>query len=212
MSDHVLGLDLGLAAAGAAQIHHDGRVYTQVLTTDPLPTDAPITAVADRIRRVARWAVERATTATALVVIEGPAHAAQHGQPHERAGVWWRVVDQFVRHELPVAVLSPSTVKGYIAGNGNADKTLVQRAVAAAWPGRGLARATSHECDAVALATAGADRLGWPGPWLDGRRSTGWLDKAWWPDLPDPLAPAGQPSPAAGVTFLPPTRTETTAP
>jgi Holliday junction resolvasome RuvABC endonuclease subunit len=186
VSAHVLGLDLGLATAGAAQIHHDGRVYTQALTTDALGADAPIAAVAARIRRVARWAVQRATTATVLVVIEGPAHAAQHGQPHERAGVWWRVVDQLVRHERPVAVLSPSTVKGYMTGNGNADKDLVRSAVAAAWPGHGLARASSHECDAVALATAGVDWLGWPGPWLEGRRGAKALLRAQWPDLPTP--------------------------
>lgn len=207
MSEHVLGLDLGLAAAGAAQIHHDGRIYTQVLTTDALGADAPLAAVADRIRRVARWAVERATTSTVLVVVEGPAHAAQHGQPHERAGVWWRVVDSLIRHKLPVAVLTPTTLKGYIAGKGNADKDAVQRAVNAAWPGRGLLRVSSHEADAVALATAGADRLGWPGPWLDGRRATGWLRKGWWPDdlaeQPDPEPAARKPA-VSPLTFRAP--------
>lgn len=206
MSAHVLGLDLGLAAAGAAQLHDDGRIFTQILTTAPLGDDAPLADVAARIRRVARWAVERATTSTVLVVVEGPAHAAQHGQPHERAGVWWRVVDSLLRHELPVAVLAPTTVKGYIAGNGRADKDAVQRAVNAAWPGRGLLRVTSHECDAVALATAGADRLGWPGPWLEGRRATGWLRKGWWPDElaepdPEPVPPR---RPVAPPAFLEP--------
>lgn len=184
MSPHVLGLDLGLAHAGAAQIHRDGthRVYTQRHTTDPLGPDATIPETADRIRRIARWAVERATTSTVLVVIEGPAHAAQHGQPHERAGVWWRVVDQLVRHEIPVAVLPPTTVKGYLAGKGNAPKEDVRRAVAAAWPGCGLARVSFDEADAVALATAGCDWLNWEGPWLDGRRGAGWLKKAQWPE------------------------------
>lgn len=198
MSAHVLGLDLGLAAAGAAHLYRDGdhRIFTTLKETAALPADAPLVAVNARITDMARWAVAQAGNATALVVIEGPAHAAQHGQPHERAGIWWRVVHQLLRHDLPVAVLSPSTVKGYIAGKGNAPKELIQRAVHAAWPGHGLNRATSHECDAVALATAGADRLGWPGPWLDARRGTGWLTKGWWPDqLPteQPERPAPPP-------------------
>lgn len=183
MTAHVLGLDLGLAAAGAAAITTDGRVDTWVKTTPPLPDDATLADVDARISVVARWAVALCTTGTKLVVIEGPAHAAQHGQPHERAGCWWRVVRGLLARELPVAVLSPSTLKGYISGKGNADKALVQFAVDAAWPGRGLRRKTSHECDAVALATAGADWLGWEdGPWLEGRRGTGWLLKAQWPD------------------------------
>lgn len=195
MSAHVLGLDLGLAHAGAAQIHMaeaqppalsrspaDAPVFTQHLQTDPLPADAPIELVADRLRRVARWAVERATTSTVLVVIEGPSHGSDHGQAHERAGIWWRVVDQFVRHEVPIAVIPPKTAKKYIAGSGNADKHAVRHAVAAAWPGRGLHSATDHEADAVALATCGVDWLGWPGPWLDGRRGASLLTAVRWPE------------------------------
>lgn len=182
MTAHVLGLDLGLAAAGAATITTDGRVTTYVKTTPALPDGATLIDVDARISVVARWAVGLATTGTKLVVIEGPSHGSQHGQPHERAGCWWRVVRGLLARELPVAVLSPSTVKGYLAGKGNADKELMKSAVDAAWPGRGLRRKTSHECDAVALATAGCDWLGFDGPWLEGRRGTGWLLKAQWPE------------------------------
>lgn len=182
MTAHVLGLDLGLANAGAATITAEGRVDTFVKTTPALPADAPVLDVDARISVVARWAVGLCTTGTKLVVIEGPSHASQHGQPHERAGCWWRVVRGLIARELPIAVLSPSTVKGYIAGKGDADKDLVKFAVDAAWPGRGLRRKTSHECDAVALATAGCDWVGWEGPWLEGRRGTGWLTKAQWPE------------------------------
>lgn len=178
---HVLGLDLGLAHAGAAQIHQDGRVYTQRLTTPALAADAPLAAVAARLRHVARWAVERATADTVLVVVEGPAHAAQHGQPHERAHIWWRVVDSFVRHDIPVAVLPPTTVKGHIAGKGNAPKDAVQAAVHAAWPGRGLDRVSPDEADAVALATAGVDWIGWQGL-CEASRGASWLRKARWPE------------------------------
>lgn len=184
---NVLGLDLGLAHAGAAQIHHAGdatgmHVYTQHLQTEATGPDDPITAVAARVRRIVRWAVGRATTSTMLVVIEGPAHNAEHGLPHERAGVWWLVVDQLVRHGLPVAVCAPMTAKKYIAGHGRSDKRAVRRAVHAAWPGRGLDRVTDHQADAVALATCGVDWLGWPGPWLEGRRGASLLTAVRWPE------------------------------
>jgi hypothetical protein len=187
MTGHILGLDLGLAHAGAARLRHATtpdtvRITTWHHQTPALPDDAPIGQVAARIRDMARWAIGRTTTDTVLVVIEGPSHASVHGQPHERAGVWWLVVDQLVRHHVPVAVLPPTTVKGYIAGKGTADKATVQAAVHAAWPGQGLDRVTNHETDAVALATAGADWLQWSGPYLEGRRGAGWLRKAHCPD------------------------------
>lgn len=235
MSVHVLGLDLGLAHLGAAQLHADGRIYTQHKQTDPgrcveghdrcgdhFPD---LDEVLDRLDDCVRWAVARATPSTVLAAVEGPAYAAQYGQPDERAYIRWGVVRALRRHGIPVALLSPSTVKGWMTGNGNADKDRMIRAVAAAWPGRGLQRVSSHEADAVALAGAGANRIGWPGPWLEGRSSAGWLRKAHWPaDLDEAVAarggapaaatlPAG-PAPAvitAGtVLFRPPTRTERT--
>lgn len=182
MSPHVLGLDLGLAHAGAAQLYRNGQVRTQHLHTDPTGARAPIVDVAARVRRIAGWAVGRATTSTVLVVIEGPSLASEHGLPHERAGVWWLVADQLIRHNLPIAVVAPTTAKKYIAGHGRADKDAVRRAVAAAWPGRGLDRITYDESDAVALGTCGLDWLGWPGPWLEGRRGASLLTAVRWPD------------------------------
>ncbi|GJF06572.1 hypothetical protein [Pseudonocardia sp. D17] len=182
MTDHVLALDLGLAKAGAATLTADGRIDTWLKTTPALGPTATLHAVADRIGVMAGWAVGLATTGTILAVVEGPAHAAQHGQPHERAGVWWAVVRRLLHHEIPVAVLAPKTVKGYIAGKGNASKDDVRRAVAAAWPGQGLGRISADEADAVAMCTCAADWLGWDGPWLDGRRGVDWLRKAAWPD------------------------------
>lgn len=187
VSPHVLGLDLGLAHAGAAQLHHHPdaeqmQVRTWNLHTDPTGPRAPITDVAARVRSIARWAIGRATTSTVLVVVEGPAHNAEHGFPHERAGAWWLVVDQLVRHGLPVAVVPPATAKKYVAGHGRADKDAVRRAVAAALPGRGLDRVSYDEADAVALALCGTDWCGWPGPWLESRRGSALLSAVRWPD------------------------------
>jgi len=183
VTTNVLGLDLGLAHAGAARIDHDGTVAgTWRHDTDPLPDHAAVVDVAARIRTVARWAVARGTTDTILVVVEGPAHAAAHGQPHERAGAWWRTVDALCRLNLPVGVIPPATLKKYLTGHGRSDKTAMRRAVADLFPGRGLDRISADEADAVALALCGADWLGWPGPYLEGRRGVSWLRAAQWPD------------------------------
>ncbi|TAK32279.1 MAG: hypothetical protein EPO40_02850 [Myxococcaceae bacterium] len=193
MAPSVLGGDLSLTSTGAAQITDTGHVSTWVKTTDPLPCHQghrpcpdkhhpDLIEVHHRIRSIALWFTGLVTVNTRLVVLEGPAHGAQNGQPDERSGLRWLILDRLLRAEVPVAVLNPTTVKGYIAGNGHAAKADVKRAVAACWPGFGLGGKTDDECDAVACATAGTDWIGWPGPYLDGRRGAGWLKKAQWPE------------------------------
>lgn len=184
MTGHVLGLDLGLAHCGAAQLQHDGTIRTWHLHTDPLAEGASLARISARVHGVAAWALNRATTTTTLAVVEGPSHGSLYGNPHERAGIWWRVVDSLIRHEVPVAVLAPTTLKAYITGHGNATKTTVQQAVHTLWPGRGLDRVTDHEADAVALATAGAHWLEWPTVpiWTLGEKAATHLNKGQWPD------------------------------
>lgn len=192
---HVLGLDLGLAHIGAARLFHpvaaERDELPRLLSTErrSSPTvhgRAPIEQRSRRISDAARWAASRASSSTVLVVIEAPAYAAQHGQPHERGGVWWRVVEQLVAWDLPVAVVPPKTAKRHATGNGNAEKVDVRRAMAQAHPGCGLDRVSLDESDAAALVTIGADWLGWPirsaaialDLWNDGRV----LEGASWPD------------------------------
>lgn len=191
MSLNVLGLDLGTCNAGAAQLHQDGRIYTQRLDGWSLPDDAPLTDTVARIRAVTAWAVARATTATVLAVIEElPRGIGAHGGRDERAAVVYAVAGQLVRHGIPVALINPSSLKQKITGNGHASKAEMGRAVARLHPGQGLHLASKDEWDAAALATLGVIRLAahhgkagpWSGPWLDARAlnlETGCR----WPDL-----------------------------
>lgn len=172
MTANVLGLDLGLAKAGAAQIDQAGAVRTWRYDSPGLPDDATPAEKAARIRAAQRWAVGRATTTTVLVVVEELPHATEFGSHDERAAIVWGVVDQFARHGLLVALVNPVTMKHRISGNGHADKADVRRAVAALYPSQGLARVSYDEADAVGLATLGVARLAavrgapWRGPWL----------------------------------------------
>lgn len=208
-SPNVLGLDLSLSQSGAARIHADGWVETWRHPTDPLPADAPIAAVAARIHAVARWAVGRGTTATVLAVIEAPSHGSTFGQPHERAGIWWAVARGLDRAGVPIGSVAPKTLKHRITGSGGASKAEVRRAVAALYPQHGLARISSDEADAVALATLGVARLAahhgpdgpWTGPWL-GQHALSLTTGCRWPDLGPPATPpAPPPAPIATPRF-----------
>jgi hypothetical protein len=192
---HVLAGDPSLTSFGAATITNTSRVDTYRRGTDPLPCrqghlpcrDKPkhlpdLLDVHARVRSQARWFCDLVTAATVLVVLEGPAYGALHGQPDERAGLRWLILNWVIRREIPVALIPPSTVKGYLTGRGNASKDDMRRAVAALYPRQGLSRVSHDEADAVGCALAGADFLGWDGPWLDGRRGSAVLSKIQWPD------------------------------
>lgn len=193
MSAHVLGVDFSLTSTGAAAIDDTGRVDHWVYKTDPPPCreghhqckeghPPDLLDVHGRIRSIAVWFCGLVKVTTKLVVIEGPANGIHLGQPDERAGLRWLVINKLILNEVPVGILNPSTLKAYVTGRGNASKDDMRKAVAKLYPAQGLARITDDEADAVGLAMAGADFLSWPGPWLEGRRGTGWLLKAQWPD------------------------------
>lgn len=186
MTAHIAGVDPSLTGCGLAHITAEGLVQTWVKGTDPLPKTATPGEVSARLSEIVGWLFSRdlnlINANTVLAVVEGPAHGALYGQPHERAGLFWRILNGFCVRGVPVAVMNPTTAKAYIAGHGRADKADVRRAVAAAWPGQGLARIDDNQADAVALATAGVDWVGWPGPWLEGRRGAKSILSARWPD------------------------------
>lgn len=180
MTDHVLGLDLGLANCAAATITNTGRVDTWA-RHHPLPANATLDDDHHRIWAQAQFAISHVTTATVLAVVEGPSLHSKHGQPHERAALFWVVIRALRRREIPVAVIAPKRMKWFITGNGAADKAEVRAAVARLWPGHGLARKSYDETDATGLAGMGQCWMRWDGPWFDSRALA--IDKgAQWPE------------------------------
>lgn len=212
MSAHVIGVDPSLTGCGVAHFTDTQRIYTWVKGTEPLPDNAPVSATSDRIRSIWRWLfdpdINLVNAATVLAMVEEPIKAthggAGYGQPIERHWLYGRIIDGFRHRGIPVVAINPTWVKGYMAGSGNAKKADVQRAIARAFPGQGLARISDNEADAATLATMGGDRLGWPGPWLEGRRGSGWLEKACWPDLDDIRIAAPVLAPVAVPAFQEP--------
>lgn len=99
-----------------------------------------------------------------LAVIEGPAYGVpqQRGQ-HERAGLWWALLDDLTELDVPIAVAPPAQVKMLALGKGggkDTDKVHVTIAARERLPGFAL---TDHNAaDAAWLAELGYQRLGHP--------------------------------------------------
>lgn len=161
----VAGVDLSLRSTGVAVADRPGDDPW----TDPWKVDVNVVAPKtirglQRLRWVTAEILELVHHAD-VVVIEGPAYNATPGQQghHERAGLWWRVVDHLDALGHHVLVASPATLKMYATGKGKASKALVSAEVARRFPMVDVAQlATDDASDAVVLAALGAAHLGIP--------------------------------------------------
>jgi Holliday junction resolvasome RuvABC endonuclease subunit len=155
----VLGIDMSLTGTGLAAVTSDGGF---TVTTEG-STGKRGDTLADRDRRLADLArriglfVENWDDYT-LAVIEGPAIMAKGGSNWDRAGLWWLTVYTAL-DPARTAVAAPTTVKKWAAGKGSADKAAVAGGVTRLWPE--FECGSDNEADALALASMGAQRLGW---------------------------------------------------
>lgn len=95
-----------------------------------------------------------------VVVVERFVRAAAQAGVHERGGLWWRLVDLVDAAGYPVVLVTPSALKLYATGKGNAGKPAV--VLAAARRFEWFAGEVDDEADALWLAAAGLDLLGSP--------------------------------------------------
>lgn len=185
---YVLGVDSALHRTGVAVIERaaDGcRARTEVIATATRDNSIP-----DRHRRIA--AVGQGVgvlvgNRAELALIEAPALDADHGNSWDRAAVWWWIVGTLLHREIPVAMVAPTTLKKWATKSGRADKADVVKAMHAMWPGvpATCSDLRHHECEALAMATMCAQRLGWPVPIRAHHGAS--LDVVKWPQL----APVG---------------------
>ena len=115
----VIGIDLSLTATGIS----DGR-STETIKPGKITGLARQRAIAAHIGRRLEVA--------ALVVIEGPSYGSTQAasSAHERAGLWWRIVDLADSMGKPVLVVPPTTLKKFATGSGRADKDVMMLATA----------------------------------------------------------------------------------
>ena len=153
----VIGIDLSLRHTGVA-----GAGWTATVVAAPVPLREA--NIEQRWRRLARIRAKLVPfiDSAQLVVLEGPAYN-QGSDPgaHERAALWWLVVGRCTHREIPLAVVSPSTLKVYATGSGKASKTAVVDAAARRMPHVDTL-GDDNAADALWLAAMGLDHLGHP--------------------------------------------------
>lgn len=171
---HVVGVDLSMRATGVAVIRPQvGSRRVRLVESSKNPNEDgndPYPFLYDRLRRIGRLIRTEAFAGRGdgdptLVVMEAPAlfvKAQQHR--HTMSWLWGRTYEILSR-EAAVAVVPPASLKRYVTGSGNADKTAMGHAAAIAFPGvdfthRG--KVNDNLVDAYGLAAMGCRELGFP--------------------------------------------------
>lgn len=162
----VLGIDPSLTATGVVAIQSaEGETGTRVhtfgrkgKTDEPLMTrlariNDTVTAVQNVIRQLVVY--------PELIAIEGPSHGNTTGSHHDRSGLWWMLVRELTYEMgLEVVEITPSQVKTYATGKGNAGKTEVMAAVIRRH--LDVPITNDNEADAFVLAAMAARLVGEP--------------------------------------------------
>ena len=148
----VAGLDLSLTSTGVAKARSDGEALVGRLRAGKRRGHDRLEWLA---QEVCAWAGD-----AGLVVVEGPSYGSQGNALHQLGGLWWVICHRLWLASIPYAVVSPSLVKKYATGRGNADKDAVLASVIRRFPA--VPVEGNDEADALVLAAMGADRLGWP--------------------------------------------------
>lgn len=157
-----VGLDLSLTSTGIGIIDlNSGTAYTRAVRSSGKKTDTLAMQVA-RIQDLTDNIVDSvAVCDPELVVVESAAFSTRKDtSAHRRAGLWWSVVGELHIQGFTVVTLSPSELKKFATGKGNASKdAMVARAVST-WGEEVLGTQFNDTSDALFLATAGAFALG----------------------------------------------------
>ena len=157
----ITGLDLSLTGTGIAHIDVQApptidptvHVSTHTITS----TGRKNATLPERVsrRRRLRNAIVDAARDSHLVVLEGPAYAANVGAVWDRAGLWCAVVDSLDHLGVPYVDVAPARVKKFAADKGSADKAAVAAGMVRLW-GDLCAPQNDNEFDSLALCSLGA--------------------------------------------------------
>lgn len=149
----VIGLDLSITRTGIA-----GADWTSTIRTEKRAG-----GIDDDLRRITKVRTDVLDLVrkrgAELIVVEGPSYASQGAGHHTLAGLWWAVVGGLREWGYPVAVATPSALKKYGSGKGNAAKSDVLVAVTRRFL---WFAGTADEADALVLCAMGCDHLGHP--------------------------------------------------
>lgn len=158
----VVGIDFSLTCCGVAVASLDDSGLVSMATETVKSTGKLKDSLVDRHARLTGHAAEivKAAGGAELAVIEGPSFGSVGGSQFDRYAAWWFVVGGLIRREIPVAVMSPASLKLAIADSGRADKAAMASAITRMYPD--ITVFSSDTSDAMGLAHLGCVRLGWP--------------------------------------------------
>jgi hypothetical protein len=171
----VLGLDLSLTSTGVAS--NAGGGWSDTIRPKRLTG-------LDRMTHIRSTLLDLYVPDTGLIVVEGPSFGSSGAGSHERAGLWWLVMDALRRRDIPLAVVPPKNRAQYAFGKGDANKREVLAGVGALFPQFDVTHrpGLGDEADAFILAAMGADWLGYPLVEVPANHRKA-LDGCEWPDL-----------------------------
>lgn len=155
----VAGVDLSLTGSGVAL--SNGEVFTIPSKVGvSLPGRlARMTGIAQDVASLVMFTDSPLPRYPTLVVIEGPSYNSKFGHAHERAGLWWLVIERLVGMDIPVAEMAPTSLKKYATGSAIAKKPDMR----VAWFRRtGVDIPDDNQVDSSFLMAAGLDHLGYP--------------------------------------------------
>lgn len=148
----IAGLDVSLTGTGIAT-----TAGTTTITTKGKRADSLVQRHR-RFQGITRRLFDELGTCD-LAVVEAPAYGAPGGSTWDRGGLWWLIIDGLLDREIPVALVSPRSRAKYAAGNGNAGKAAVMRAVQQTY---GVLTSDDNQSDALCLRAMGHDWAGQP--------------------------------------------------
>lgn len=159
----VVGLDLSLTCTGIVRLNGSEVRVDRVLSAPPMEATRqkrPPT-LGERFLRLSEIAAKACETIGMpdLVVVEQPAFSQNSGSHHDRSGLWWIVMERLMVYGVDVAEVSPTGLKKFATGKGNASKTAVVDAVARRWP-EVETDGDDNVADALVLAKMGVFHLG----------------------------------------------------
>ncbi|GAA4176399.1 hypothetical protein [Gryllotalpicola koreensis] len=155
-----LGIDLSLTGTGVTSIGTDG-IKSELIKSSGKRGDS----LADRDWRL-RVLMNRILlhadmlSTESVVVIEQPAYSQTAGSHHDRSGLWWLIVHELISADYRVVEVSPSSLKKYATGKGNAAKDAVLAAVVKRYPHADVT--DNNVADSLVLAAMGARHLEHP--------------------------------------------------
>jgi crossover junction endodeoxyribonuclease RuvC len=169
---YVIGIDPSLTATGLCVLSSDVSDWNISETVGEPTRGANVYARLGRYIRICdrvRDSIGALLGQTSMVVIEGYSFASRNSQAHT-AGEFGGLLryTAILQYGQQLVEVTPSQLKKYATGKGNATKDKVAVGVFKRW---GFEGANDNETDAFVLAKIGAALLGWEEPTNEAQRA-----------------------------------------